>query len=371
MAEVNKDTKRTKEGHRDPAGKELIVNPTVSRANLSTFLSNLEGVVILNIDPKLLSENDKRFKTIFESKDADMVVCKTIEQMKEIQFSSTPKIAGYYKKVQSNDDVDEVLRAARSGAEFVIVEATDWKIIPLENIIANLHKSKTKVFTTAKNASEVMTMFAVLEKGVDGVILSTNNNEDLKQAMLQVSSVFFPIRPAKVLEVKDVGTGERVCVDTASMLSPGEGMLIGSKSNFMLLVHNESVGSSFTSPRPFRVNAGAVYCYTISPDGKTRYLSEIESGSEVLIVNKSGNARRAVVGRSKIETRPLRLIKAEIEGNSGTVILQNAETIRLVTKDGLLLSVTEVKPGDEIMGYSKRVSGRHFGLEVDEYIVEK
>ena len=63
-------------------------------------------------------------------------------------------------------------------------------------------------------------------------------------------------------------------------------MLIGSRSNFMFLVHNESVGSSFTSPRPFRVNAGAVYCYTITPDGNTKYLSEIESGTEILIVNK-------------------------------------------------------------------------------------
>jgi 3-dehydroquinate synthase II len=148
-------------------------------------------------------------------------------------------------------------------------------------------------------------------------------------------------------------------------------MLVGSRSNFMLLVHNESVGSSFTSPRPFRVNAGAVYCYTIAPDGKTRYLSEIESGSEVWIVNKEGAARKAVVGRSKTETRPLLLFRAEIGGETGTVILQNAETIRLMTKDGRLLSVTEVKVGDEVLGYAKPASGRHFGMEVDEYIVEK
>jgi 3-dehydroquinate synthase II len=155
------------------------------------------------------------------------------------------------------------------------------------------------------------------------------------------------------------------------MMGMGEGMLIGSRSNFMLLVHNESVGSSFTSPRPFRVNAGAVYCYTIAPDGKTHYLSEIESGSEIWVVNKEGAARRAVVGRSKIETRPLRMIRAEIDSEKGTVILQNAETIRLITKEGKLLSVTEVKVGDEVLGYAKPASGRHFGMEVDEYIVEK
>jgi 3-dehydroquinate synthase II len=214
-------------------------------------------------------------------------------------------------------------------------------------------------------------MFAVLELGVDGVILSTDSEEEVDKARQQLSTTRFPIKPAKIVEIKDVGTGERVCVDTASMMGMGEGMLVGSKSNFMLLVHNESVGSSFTSPRPFRVNAGAVYCYTITPDGKTRYLSEIESGSEVWVVSREGAARRAVVGRSKIETRPLRMIRAEIDGETGTVILQNAETIRLMTKDGKLLSVTEVKVGDEVLGYAKPASGRHFGMEVDEYIVEK
>ena len=76
------------------------------------------------------------------------------------------------------------------------------------------------------------------------------------------------------------------------------------------------------------------------------------------------------MGRSKIETRPLKLIRAEIEGETGTVILQNAETIRLVTKDGKLLSVTAYK-----LGLSARLCkaslGRHFGTEVDEFIVEK
>jgi 3-dehydroquinate synthase II len=353
----------------DAKPKELIVKPTAPKSALARFLSKLKdkGISILNIDPKQIT--DKNFRTIHESEDADMVVCKTFDHLNSVKSSG--KSVGYYKKVLSNADVDEIERASQAGAEFVIVEASDWKIIPLENIIAKLHRSKTKVFTTAKSSREVATLFAVLELGVDGVILSTDSEDEVEKARQHLYTMKFPIKTAKILEVKDVGTGERVCVDTASMMSMGEGMLIGSRSNFMLLVHNESVGSSFTSPRPFRVNAGAVYCYTIAPDGKTRYLSELESGSEVWIVNKEGLARKGTVGRSKIETRPLRMLRAEIDGETGTVILQNAETIRLVKKDGKLLSVTEVKVGDEVLGYGKPASGRHFGMEVDEYIVEK
>ena len=352
----------------DPKPKELIVKPTVAISSLREFLSKLKekGNLIVNVDPKIAGRS---FRTIYESEDADIVICTTFDQLKSLKSSG--KSVGYFKKVTSNLDVDEIEGASENGAEFVIVEAPDWKIIPLENIIAKLQKSKTKVFATAKSSEEVATLFAILELGVDGVILSTDSVEEVDRASQQLTTARFLITRAKIIEVKDVGTGERVCVDTASMMRLGEGMLVGSRSNFMLLVHNESVGSSFTSPRPFRVNAGAVYCYTIVPGGGTRYLSEIESGSEVWIVNNEGIARSVVVGRSKIETRPLRLIRAEINGEKGTVILQNAETIRLISKDGNLLSVTEVNVGDEVLGYAKQAAGRHFGMEVDEFIVEK
>jgi 3-dehydroquinate synthase II len=348
--------------------KELIVKPTVAVSSLGEFLLKLKekGNLIVNVDPKVAGGS---VRTIYESEDADIVICTTFDQLKS--FKSSGKSIGYFKKVTSNLDVNEIERAAETGAELVIVDAPDWKIIPLENIIAKLHKSKTKVFATAKSSQEVATLFAILELGVDGVILSTDSEEEVERARQELTTARFLITRARITEVKDVGTGERVCVDTASMMRMGEGMLVGSRSNFMLLVHNESVGSSFTLPRPFRVNAGAVYCYTIVPGGGTRYLSEIESGSEVWIVNKEGIARSAIVGRSKIETRPLRLIRADIDGEKGTVILQNAETIRLISKDGKLLSVTEVKVGDEVLGYAKQAGGRHFGMEVDEFIVEK
>jgi 3-dehydroquinate synthase II len=347
--------------------KEIIINPTVSSSDLDEFLSRLDDITIIKADPKFVQA--KNFKTIFESPDADLVICKTIRDIQKLK--SVGKVAGFLKRVSNNEDIDEIGRASEAGADFVIVEAEDWKIIPLENVIAKLHKSNTKVYTTIKNAEETRTMFSILELGVDGVIFSTDDEKEVDELRNYLEAFVFSIQSAKILDVRDVGTGERVCVDTTSMLQVGEGMLIGSKSNFLFLIHNESVGSSFTSPRPFRVNAGAVYCYTVMPDGKTKYLSEIEAGSEVLIVKNTGSSRRVTVGRSKIETRPLRLIRADIEGETGTIILQNAETIRFTKSDGTLLPVTEARVGDEILCYIKPPSGRHFGMEVKEFIVEK
>jgi len=52
-------------------------------------------------------------------------------------------------------------------------------------------------------------------------------------------------------------------------------------------------------------------------------------------------------------------------------ILQNAETIRLVTPKGST-PVTELKTGDEVMVYMAAKGGRHFGISVpEEKVIER
>ena len=269
----------------------------MSQAQLAKFLPQLEdeGIKIVYLDPKKIGKEKTKLQTIFPSSAANYVILE-----KETPKPKGKK-AGRKFQILSNSDIENVLNIAKKGLDFVIIEVKDWKIIPLENIIAKLHKIHTKIFAIAKTPEEVRKMFSILEVGVDGVIFSASSINEVREVMIYLGTKSFDMKPAKITEIKEVGDGERVCVDTASILHKGEGMLIGSRSNFLFLVHNESVGSSFTSPRPFRVNAGAVHCYTLSPDGTTNYLSEVETGSEVLILNSKGKARRATVGRSKIE----------------------------------------------------------------------
>ena len=349
--------------------RELIITPKVSQAQLTKFLSQLEaeGIKMVYLDPKKLGKKKIKLLTVFPSSIAKYVVLE-----KEGVSKPKGKNVGRKFKVLSNADIENILSAAKKGLDFVIVEVKDWKIIPLENIIAKLHKIHTKIFAIAKTPKEVRKMFSILDVGVDGVIFSTSSINEVREAMVYLGTSSFEMRTAKIIEIKEVGDGERVCVDTASMLHKGEGMLIGNRSNFLFLVHNESVGSSFTSPRPFRVNAGAVHCYTLAPNGTTNYLSEVETGSEVLILNSKGKARRVTVGRSKIERRPMLMIKAAIGNEIGGIIAQDAETIRFVKPNGQLISVTHLKKGDTIMVHAKPAMGRHFGMEIsDEYILEK
>ena len=347
--------------------KQLIIHPNVAKNHLARFIKNLqeEGINLVFADPKNLAKT--KIQTIFPSQNANYVILDKITTKK-----LKGKKIGKRFKVLSNNDIEKIFDSAKKGLDFVVIEVKDWKIIPIENIIAKLHKLHTKIFAIARNTKEVRKMFSILDVGVDGVIFNTGSINEVRNVLVNLGSKSFDLSTAKIIDIQEVGDGERVCVDTASMLGTGEGMLIGSRANFLFLVHNESVGSSFTSPRPFRVNAGAVHCYTLSPDGTTKYLSELETGTEILVLNSSGKARRAAIGRCKIEKRPMLLIKAKVGEEIGGIIAQDAETIRFVKSNGGLVSVTHLKKGDSVLVYTKPATGRHFGMEVsDEYILEK
>ena len=118
------------------------------------------------------------------------------------------------------------------------------------------------------------------------------------------------------------------------------------------------------------MNAGPVHAYIRLANGQTKYLSEVRSGDKVLIVNYEGKSYPAVVGRAKMERRPLALVEAEENGQNLSIILQNAETIRLTEPCGNAVSLVDLKKGSEVLVYRER-AGRHFGVPVDETITER
>ena len=254
----------------------------------------------------------------------------------------------------------------------------------------------------------------------------------------------------------------RACVDLACLLKPGEGLLVGSFARCLFLVHSECEDSQYINSRPFRVNAGPVsaglglqlsaadasqssvpepacdatsgaspvpgappcascpqvHAYVQRPGERTAYLSELQSGSEVLVAGPSGRQRTALVGRVKIEVRPLVLVQAATaEGQLHSILLQNAETVKLVGPAAVhgagaartggaerssggpssqeqaapplaagsspgkssggtsgnpwrAISVSELRPGDRLFVH-RQAAARHTGLSIEEQITEK
>jgi 3-dehydroquinate synthase II len=256
--------------------------------------------------------------------------------------------------------------------DHILTIGTDWRVIPLENLIANLQDKDVSIISGVRNADEAKLALETLEHGSDGVLLDTDDPTQIKRTVAvaeQTGVGMVDMASAVITKVEPVGMGDRVCVDTCNLMSRGEGMLVGSQSNGLFLVHSESEESPYVASRPFRVNAGAVHAY-VRVGNKTRYLSELESGDEVTIVDSGGNQRTGIVGRVKIERRPLMLVEADVNGTVIKTILQNAETIKLVGKDGNPISVAELKKGDEVLVHFEDTA-RHFGMKVEETIIEK
>ena len=76
------------------------------------------------------------------------------------------------------------------------------------------------------------------------------------------------------------------------------------------------------------------------------------------------------MGRVKIEKRPLILVEAKVKNTTIKTLLQNAETIKLVKPDGTPTPVTQLKKDDEILVQHEETA-RHFGIEIEETIIER
>ena len=151
-------------------------------------------------------------------------------------------------------------------------------------------------------------------------------------------------------------------MDTCNLMGPRRD--VGRLSVGRLVFNSFGVDESpYVASRPFRINAGAVYSY-LKIDEMTRYLSELKAGDDVTIVGADGKTRPGIVGRVKIESRPMVLLEAEAKGKTLKVILQNAETVKLVKPDGKSLSVTQIKVGDEVLVKSEEAGG-HFEMKGD------
>ncbi|CAM8987627.1 unnamed protein product [Rhodiola kirilowii] len=160
-------------------------------------------------------------------------------------------------------------------------------------------------------------------------------------------------------------------------MRPGEGLLVGSYARGLFLVHSECLESNYIASRPFRVNAGPVHSYVAVPGGRTMYLSELKAGKEVIVVDQMGRQRTAIVGRVKIETRPLILVEAKIDsdGTLYSILLQNAETVALISpcqgngQNKVAIPVTSLKVGD-LVNIRLQGGARHTGIEIQEFIME-
>ena len=269
-------------------------------------------------------------------------------------------------EIRSKDDEKKAVSLHRETV--LLLRMKDWTVIPIENLLAQ----REHLMTEARTVDEARTMIGILEKGVDGVVVKTRNPAEVRKIVELVHGISprIELLSAVITRIESSGMGDRVCIDTCSNMAVGQGMLVGNTSSAFFLVHSESLENPYVASRPFRVNASAVHAYILRPGNATSYLSDLRVGDDVLVVDAQGKTVPACIGRCKVETRPMILVFAEVNNNEMSICLQNAETINLVRSDGQPVSVSKLKTGDQVLVHLE-AGGRHFGMKIDETMVEK
>lgn len=306
-----------------------------------------------------------------------------LQNKHKISDPTTGRHLGAIVEVSSAIDQNSALSLVGSVDWIALRCTSNWKMIPVENLIAACDGTGTKLAIYVDTPKDLPGVIYSLELGPNAVILDSSSEmweayDVIKSKMISKSSLSLEtaenlqgrdscdaesrLMTALVTSVGSGGIGDRVCIDLIQLLRDGEGLLIGSSAKLLALVHGETFEGEYVPSRPFRVNAGPVHSYILMADGSTKYLSELKAGDSVKVVdgasssisasvadvdgNGSGHGgmkwRAVIVGRCKIESRPMLIVTYKYPStfntihqnmkdvHEGQIFLQQAETVRMI-----------------------------------------
>ncbi|GAB5034105.1 3-dehydroquinate synthase [Nannochloropsis oceanica] len=345
-------------------------------------------------------------------------------------YDEQERLIGAAISVKNPEDINNAIKLVGSVDWLVLEFFIDWIQIPCENVIAAAQGSPTRICVKPNKIDDVPGVAFALQTGVDALLLELQDEsmwvaareaQARKDTNRQTAAAggtaavavalgehheetagHISLVPARVINIVSGGLGDRVCLDLVQLLKEGEGCLVGSSAKALALVQAEVLPTGYINPRPFRVNAGPVHSYVLMADGSARYLSEVQAGDQVKVVNWRGQARGVTVGRCKVESRPLVKVAFEWgeEGREGwgeekktaQVFLQQAETVRFVgnpggdggdgddefrlsgteeeKRQGAGISVTEVIIGKKVLVRAQS-KGTHLGRTIEARVEER
>ncbi|NQT53209.1 3-dehydroquinate synthase II, partial [bacterium] len=87
------------------------------------------------------------------------------------------------------DKEDEVRAATELRDKTLILRTTDWTIIPIENLLAQ----RDRLLVEVRSAAEAHTAIQILEKGVDGIVLVTDDPSEIRRTVDTVHGTTEPV----------------------------------------------------------------------------------------------------------------------------------------------------------------------------------
>ena len=109
-------------------------------------------------------------KAASTSEEADIIVLSVFNSEKLKELKAKRRIVAVKITIEGKKDEETAIEAAEFKSDYVIVGTPDWKIIPLENLIAKT-RGKTKLLAEVSSTKEAKVALETLELGSDGVVL--------------------------------------------------------------------------------------------------------------------------------------------------------------------------------------------------------
>lgn len=300
----------------------------------------------------------------------DLLVARTPAQLQDVRAAAAGRPVGVRCEIVDGPSMESA--AANCGPVDVLLAAFEHRTnIPLELLLARAQGTRTRVLKELRSSDETASVAGVLETGPAGVVVGAEQLADIDRVAAALRRHGEQQRELVELEVtraEPIGMGFRGCIDTTSLFAADEGMIVGSTSSGGFLVCAEVHYLPYMNLRPFRVNAGAVHSYVFGPE-TTAYITDLAAGVGTAAVSAAGRFREVVVGRVKVELRPLRLVAARCGDVALNVFLQDDWHVRVMGADATPLNLTEVRPGTKLLGHVA-APGRHVGIKVAEQIDE-
>ena len=208
----------------------LEVDVSLSDAQKTKLLKSAAQIC----DVMLVDEQDvaqaKSFgvKVASSSPEADIVVLSVLDSEKVKALKVNGRTVAVKMAIEGKKDEETAIVAAELSCDYVIVDTPDWKIIPLENLIAKT-RGKTKLLAEVSSIKEAKVALETLELGSDGVVLKTFSLDELKQTaeFTKKEALALELVTVEVVGLKEIGTGARACIDTCELMKAWRGNAFG------------------------------------------------------------------------------------------------------------------------------------------------
>ena len=166
----------------------IKVNPLLSTNEKKELVKSTSAFcsayIVDPIDEMLVRKTGA--KTIISPQNGDILLVNTIEEI--LKAKEHQKVTCIIATISSKKDEKKIVKAIDALVDYVAIKCPDWKVIPLENLIARVQE-KSSLFAWVSNVQDAKLALEALEIGVDGVVAELSEVTEIERIHQELKKV--------------------------------------------------------------------------------------------------------------------------------------------------------------------------------------